>query len=272
MNWKKILIGKLSWKRLIKSLVLIYVFITFFAYIYADKLIFPYKQSSYTNNIKGLEFVKLKSKTNIATRFWKAENEKSLIIYFHGNYLDLGYLDDSAKLLIDLGYSVLAMDYRGYGLSQGEASENNVYKDAQSIYDFALKKGYTEKNIIIVGRSIGTGVATELATLIKAKALVLISPLTSAYRVMTKYPIIAFDKFNNLNKINHINMPLFIVHGSADKIIPAWHSQVLFEKYRGKKQRILVQGAGHNDIWNDAEKLFLPQFAAFVESLSGSSD
>ena len=264
MNWKKILIGTFSLRRMINSLIIIYVLITVFAHFYADRLIFPYKHSSYDENLPGLQLIKSKSKIEIATRFWKAKNEKALILYFHGNYLDLGHLDDIAEALNNRGYSVLAMDYRGYGLSQGSASENNAYTDAQRVYDFALSKGYTEKTIIIFGRSIGTGVATELATKNKAIALVLISPLTSAYRVMTKYPIIAFDKFNNLSKINHIGMPLFIVHGNADEIIPSWHSQLLFEKYIGQKKRIVVKGARHNDIW-EADDQFIQQLDGFIQ-------
>ncbi|MCF6288353.1 MAG: alpha/beta hydrolase [Proteobacteria bacterium] len=237
---------------------------TILAHFYAKKLIFPYQQSSYSANISGLLFVKATDGTKIATRFWKASDEKALILYFHGNYMDIGHLDEIAIKLNHHNYSVLAMDYRGYGLSEGKVNESNSYSDAQSVYAYAIKQGYKSENIIILGRSIGAGIATELAVNNSVKALVLISPFTSTYRVMTTYPIFLFDKFNNLSKINKIDTPLFIVHGANDQVIPAWHSEKLVSKHQGKNKRILVQGAGHNDIWEVGDSRFLVQFEKFI--------
>jgi alpha-beta hydrolase superfamily lysophospholipase len=266
MSWKIFLIGTLNWKRLFRSLLLIYIIIIIFAYFYAEKLIFPYHQSSYDNNRPGLDFLKSEDGIKIATRFWKADNEKFIIIYFHGNYMDTGHLDDIAEKLNSHMYSVLAMDYRGYGLSQGEVNEANSYTDAQMVYEHVLTLGYNPENIIILGRSVGSGIATELAVNNKAKTLVLISPFTSTYRVMTKYPILLFDKFNNLAKIKKINKPLFIIHGENDQIIPKWHSEKLIKKHQGKQQRILVKGAGHNDIWGDEYSDFINQLDNFLGS------
>lgn len=250
MDWKKIIIGDLTLKRLFRSFAIFYVGICIFAFFYAEKLIFPYNQSSYNNQITGLKIFKSKDDTDIASRFWKAENEKYLILYFHGNYLDLGDLDEVANIFNAQGYSILAMDYRGYGLSQGNATEKNSYEDSQTIYDEAIKSGYQADNLIILGRSVGSGIATELALKNKAKALILISPFASAFRVMTKIPLLPFDRFNNQAKISKIDEPLFIIHGQQDKIIPAWHSQNLYEKHKGKKLRHVIPQAGHNDIYS----------------------
>ena len=127
MNWKKTLFGSFSLKRLMTSVVLIYILTTLLAHFYAEKLIFPYHQSSYDEKVGGLKFLKAKDGTKIATRFWKADKEKALILYFHGNYMDMGHLDEIAEFLNDKAYSVLAMDYRGYGLSEGEVKESNTY-------------------------------------------------------------------------------------------------------------------------------------------------
>ena len=266
MNWKKIVIGTVSWKRLFSSLISVYILITILVYFYAEKLMFPYDQSSYNKSISGLKFLESEDGTKIAMRFWKADREKNIILYFHGNYIDIGQLDDIADKLNSRNYSVLAMDYRGYGQSEGDVNETNAYTDAQMLYDYTLSLGYNPENIIILGRSVGSGVATDLAVNNKAISLVLISPFTSAYRVMTKYPILLFDKFNNLAKINQINKPLFIVHGSNDQIIPKWHSKMLIKKHQGKQKRVLVDGAGHNDIWGYENTDFINQLDVFLEN------
>ncbi len=113
MHWKKALIGKLSFKRLIRSIVIIYCLANIMAYFYAEKLIFPYDQSSYTKKISGLQLLKSNDNTDIAIRHWQAIDEKHLVLYFHGNYLDIGHLDEIAAEFNSRGYSVLAMDYRG---------------------------------------------------------------------------------------------------------------------------------------------------------------
>ncbi len=258
--------GLLCSKRLILTLGFLYALVTVFAHFSSENLIFPYNQSSYGEDVSGLMILKAEDGTKIATRFWKANNEKALILYFHGNYMDIGYLDEIAEFLNQKNYSILAMDYRGYGLSQGEASEKNTYADAQMVYDYALENGYDSDNIIILGRSVGSGIATDLAVNNDAKSLVLISPFSSAYRVMTKYPIFLFDKFNNAAKIDKVQEPLFIVHGTNDLVIPAWHSQILIDKHKGQHKRLLIQGAGHNDIYNDEYQYFIDEIDAFLDS------
>ena len=266
MPKKKIILGTFSWKRLFVSSILIYIIMNVWIhYFISDGLMFPYNKTSYDDKLSGLKFIVADDGTKIATRFWKSSHEKNFILYFHGNYLDLGYLDDFAEKLNVNGYSVLAMDYRGYGLSQGNATEKNTYQDSQLLYEAALKMGYSSDKILIVGRSIGTGIATELALKNTSKALILISPFVSAYRVMTRIPLSPLDKFANLDKISHVTEPLFIIHGNKDTIIKPWHSELIFEQHKGLKQRFIVDGAGHNDILDyDLDRIF-HQFILFIE-------
>jgi fermentation-respiration switch protein FrsA (DUF1100 family) len=265
MNWRKIILGDFSLKRLFFSSMFIYALLTLSVHLYAAKLIFPYQQSSYNEALPGLSLVKTGDHHDLATRFWKADNENYLILYFHGNYLDLGHLDDIAEILNTKGYSVLAMDYRGYGLSTGEPTEDVIYDDAKTLLDLAHKMGYQDENVIVLGRSVGTGIATELALHAQFKLLVLISPYASTYRVMTTVPVLLFDKFNNLAKMPNIKIPLFIVHGSTDNIIAPWHSEELIQAHLGKKQRVLIDGAGHNDIWQFDPDTVFQELAHFID-------
>jgi hypothetical protein len=142
------------------------------------------------------------------------------------------------------------MDYRGYGLSTGSPSEANSYDDAEAVLQYAKEQlGYKEDQIIVWGRSLGGGVATELATRHALKGLVLESTFCTAFRTATKLPILPFDQFNNLQKMPSIEEPLFIIHGEKDEIIASWHSQKLLDAHQGKKARFIISSAGHNDVW-----------------------
>ena len=265
MDIKKIILGKFSWRRLFTSVALIYVILNVWIHFISDGLMFPYNQTSYDKKLTGLDYIISDDGTKIATRYWQSNNEKNLILYFHGNYLDLGYLDDFAVKLNGYGYSVLAMDYRGYGLSQGTVTEKNAYQDSQLLFDTSIKMGYSDDQILIVGRSIGTGIATDLALKNRSKALILISPFVSAYRIMTKVALLPFDKFANLEKISQVTQPLFIIHGSEDSIIQPWHSELIFENHKGLKQRYVVDGAGHNDILDFGLDEIIRRFDKFIE-------
>jgi alpha-beta hydrolase superfamily lysophospholipase len=259
--------GVSSWKRVFVSSFAIYIIMNIFIHFISDSMMFPYNQSSYNLNTPGLNFLTTEDSKKIDTRLWKAKDEKNLVLYFHGNYLDLGHLDEVAEDLNKQGYSVLAMDYRGYGLSDGRASEKNTYFDSELLYEYAQKLGYSAERIIIFGRSIGTGVATNLAANYKSKALILISPFVSAYRIMTNIPILPFDKFNNLAKLSKMNLPLFIVHGADDLVIKAWHSEMIFTQYEGLKYRLLIDGVGHNDILSSGLSGIIQQYESFIEGV-----
>lgn len=257
-------------KKLIGFCIVVVIFPLMLIGCVADRLIFPYSKCSYEPALTGLRFMESNDNLQIATRFWPAKNERGLILYFHGNGEDLGHLDSKAATFTQHNFSVLSMDYRGYGLSEGTPSEQHCYDDAQLLYEAAQKMGYSSEKIIIWGRSVGSGPATELALQQKAKTLVLESPFSSTFRVVTKVAILPFDRFDNLSKIDQIDEPLFILHGDADKVIPSWHSESLFEKHTGKKERHLIPQAGHNNLWDSAPNKLFERFEQFL--LKSESD
>ena len=264
MDIKKLLLGTFTWKRLVSSVLTIYVMVCALVFFFAERLIFPYHDSSYDQELLGLDFIQSSDGVRLATRHWPVENDQGMVLYFHGNYEDLGHLDDVALDFRQRGFSVLAMDYRGYGLSQGRATEQSVNDDAKLLYQKALSFGYGEQDIIIVGRSIGSGVATQLATHHSVKALFLISPFTSTFRVMTKKKVFPFDRFDSLAIINQINAPLFIGHGNVDQVIPFDHGLQLYQAHEGQKYMLLIKGVGHNDIWGKKSTELLDGFMSFM--------
>lgn len=247
--WRNLLLGELSWWRLLRALIFIYACILIVGCFFSDRLIFPYRQSSYGRDLPGLRFLRASDGAELATRFWKAPEEQFLVLHFHGNAEDLGHLDPIMEELLPRGYSVLGMDYRGYGLSPGTPTEERCYEDAESLYEEALRMGYKPSQIIVWGRSLGSGLAVHLAGRRAIRALVLESPFATAFRAATKWPIVPFDKFDNLKKIAAVEAPLFVLHGGADGIIPPWHSEKLYHRYQGLKERHVVPEAGHNDLW-----------------------
>jgi len=147
-----------------------------------------------------------------------------------------------------MGFSVFAYDYRGYGTSDGRASARNSYEDIEAAYGYLVERlGVPANRIIVMGRSIGGGPAIELATKNDVAGLICESCFVSAFRVLTRVPILPFDKFTNLNKIKKINCPVLIIHGQSDRIVPVWHGRKLFEAANEPKLCLWVDGAGHND-------------------------
>lgn len=159
------------------------------------------------------------------TRFYfKADTSKGLIFYLHGNAGSLKSWGEIAKTYTSLHYDLFILDYRGYGKSEGTiSSEAQLYKDVHVVYN-NLKTKYDENKIIVLGYSIGTGPATELAAANHPKLLILQAPYYSMTDLMKhNYPIIpAFllkYKFETNKNIRNCKMPIVIFHGDNDEVI-----------------------------------------------------
>lgn len=177
-----------------------------------------------------------------------------VILYFHGNAGNLGGWQFVSEDFNALGFSFMIIDYRGYGKSTGKISETGLYCDGEAAYDFLLQTGFTPENIIIYGRSIGTGVAVEIAAKHPCKGLILESPFSSLGELANEKLPLFFPSlylryhFNNIGKINRVSCPVIFLHGSADSLIPFSHSAKLFDRFSGKKKMISVDGGSHNDL------------------------
>jgi fermentation-respiration switch protein FrsA (DUF1100 family) len=178
-----------------------------------------------------------------------------VILYFHGNAGDLSGWQHISQDFTRLGYSILIIDYRGYGKSSGTITEQGLYKDGEAAYQFLVnEKGYAPEDIIIYGRSIGTGIAVELAARHETKGIILESPFTSLKKLANqKVPFLLpslFLKysFDNIGKINSLNSPVLFIHGAKDSLIPVSHTEKLFTAFHGEKEKIIIPGGGHNDL------------------------
>jgi pimeloyl-ACP methyl ester carboxylesterase len=170
------------------------------------------------------------------------------ILYIHGNATDLGGARPLMAQWVGLGFNAFAYDYRGYGTSDGHPSEQNAYQDAEAAYAYLTQTlKIPPSRIILYGRSVGSGSATELASRYPVAGLILESAFTSAFRVVVPFPILPFDKFANQAKLPKVRCPILVMHGRADEIVPFSHGQALYETATTPKLSLWVEGAGHND-------------------------
>jgi fermentation-respiration switch protein FrsA (DUF1100 family) len=195
------------------------------------------------------------------------------VIDFHGN---AGNLGDRVYLYARwhrLGLSVYAADYRGYGRSSGTPSEDGFYRDARAAWnDLTRDLGVSATRVVIAGRSLGSGPATQLATEVRPAGLVLESPMTSIPAMArVAYPFLPVSflvrtRFDNLGKIASVACPLMIIHAADDEIIPPWMGRRLFETAREPKQWVSLPG-NHNDFDDVSSEAYESAWRAFIRSL-----
>jgi abhydrolase domain-containing protein 17 len=265
---KKLLIGDLTWKRMLKSLIFIYAFFAIYIYFRADSMIFLPQPSSYQDNQDILKLKNTDNK-NISAIYLQNKQAKYTILYAHGNGEDLGDIKPHLQKIRDLGFSVFAYDYRGYGTSEGTPTETTAYQDIDTAYNYLTQKlNIPPQQIIVFGRSVGGGSAVDLAAKKPVAGLIVESSFTSIFRVVVPVPILPFDKFTNLNKIKKVKCPVLIIHGKIDEIIPFTHGEKLFAAVSSPKLSLWVDKASHNDLSSIAGEKYweiLKKFGDLVE-------
>ncbi|MEL6494113.1 MAG: alpha/beta fold hydrolase [Cyanobacteria bacterium J06623_7] len=204
---------------------------------------------------------------------WWIEGEKAAapaLLYFHGNGSNNGDLTELATIFHQLGLSVLLIDYRGYGRSSPVfPNETRVYEDAAAAWKYLLQvQQLKPEQIFVYGHSLGGAIAIELATeypqmagLIVEGTFTSIADMASLMPGIKLFPLpwLVTQRFDNLAKIDSLEVPILIFHGTADGVIPVGMSHQLFAAAREPKQLSIVKDAGHNN---------LPEFAARQYSLT----
>ena len=245
---QKLLVGEFSPMRLLRSALFIYVVVCAYAFFFSDRTIFQPQPSSYRDTSA---IIKLDSAENVKISALYLPNPEAshTILYSHGNAEDLGDIQPILNKLQALGFAVFAYDYRGYGTSRGKPSERGTYEDINAAYEYLTRQlGIPPSRIIAYGRSVGGGPAIDLASRKPVAGLVVESTFVTAFRVMTRIPLLPFDKFVNIDKIRKVRCPVLVIHGTADRVIPFEHGQKLYETANEPKRFLRVEGAGHNDL------------------------
>lgn len=193
--------------------------------------------------------------------FIPAKDSKAVILYNHGNAGNICHRLGIIQMMNKMGVDVFIYDYRGFGKSQGRATEKGTYLDARAAYDYLVSRSdYAGKNIILYGESIGGAVAIDLALDKKIAALITEAAFTSAKDVakdVYKFiPVWLFMsiKYDSISKIDKIAVPKLIIHSRDDEIISFSQGQRLFEKAKPPKEFLEMRGGHNYAIIQDQEK------------------
>jgi alpha-beta hydrolase superfamily lysophospholipase len=254
------------WKLAAVGAVL-YVMLGVWAHYVSLRMLFPRPPARYERTAEHF-FLTTPDGVKINARFRANPSAKHTILFCHGNGEDLGsvstYLEDYHKQ----GYSILSWEYRGYGHSGGEPDEPSTYADAEMMLNWLKQRGVPLRSVVLYGYSLGGGPATELARRHEVGGLVLEAAFVSAYRVMTRWPLVYGDKFKNLAKLEEVKCPVLVLHGTADEMIPLWHGERLFAAAREPKMKLFISGATHGGVVDTAKDKYWTTLRCFAESLS----
>ena len=257
-SWKKWIFGSLSWKRLLGSLVFVYLCLLMVAVFFADRFIFLPPESTYVRDLDRLEV--LTGPPELPLLHYEARGNYPTIIWSHGNAEDLGGVTNIMDALSDMGFGVVAYEYPGYGLSEGKPTEDSVNAAALQAYQYVREElGVPPGKIVLCGQSVGSGPTLWLASQVPHVRVILIAPFMSAFRTATRIPLFPGDRFENHKRIGEVSSPLLIIHGTEDRVISFSHGKKLFKLSPSRSKFFFpVEGAGHNNLYKSfSEKIFL---------------
>jgi fermentation-respiration switch protein FrsA (DUF1100 family) len=181
------------------------------------------------------------------------KGDKPVVLYFHGNGGSLASRANRFKSFTADGTGLVALSYRGYGGSTGSPTEAGLIADAQAAYAFTAAR-YPAERIAVWGESLGTGVAVALAASQRISRLILESPFTSAADVGAKVywflpvQLLMKDAFRSDERIGKITVPILILHGTADTVVPFSFGQKLFALANEPKRLVRLEGGGHSNL------------------------
>jgi abhydrolase domain-containing protein 17 len=236
--------------RLAVAALILYGGIALAAYVYAERVLFQPPPASYTGALVPFTRLPVAVGETLAVLYLPNPAADYTILYSHGNAEDLGFILPVLEELRQAGFAVVAYDYRGYGQSSGQRpTVRGTVRDIEAVYRYATGDlGIPPDRLIAHGRSLGSGPTLVLASRQPVAAVVLESAFVSVYRVITRYRVLPFDRFDNLRRVRRLEVPLLVIHGTEDGVIPVWHGRRLYEAAPGPKRAVWVDGAGHNDL------------------------
>ena len=244
-------------RKLLFILVVIYLVAGILLYFFQDLLLFhpvpkkfnePYE---FAQSFEELNYVVGNRNLNII-KFKATGETKGIVIFYHGNMKNVEHYKKYPEFFTSKNYEVWMPDYPGFGKSTGERTEENFYLDARMVYDSAIKNHNTE-NIIIYGKSIGTGVASYLASVKPCNRLILETPYYSmdalAESFVPFYPVskMARYSFPIYEYLKSTDAAVTIFHGSNDEVVPFSHSQRL-KKENDHLELIRIEKGRHNNL------------------------
>ena len=256
----------------IKVIVLLLSILLVLTYSFQRQLIyFPNPQKPLLIDFEAgdMKDVSLHTKDNLTLNSWykPAATNKPTVLFLHGNGGNIGYRMPIARQFINAGFGVLLLEYRGYGGNKGHPTEQGLYEDGETALHFLEQQGVSPAKLALYGESLGSGVATKLATKNSYCALILQSPFTSltdtAHYHYPWLPLKPWDQYNSLDRIKSIHSPLLIMHGTDDHLVPYEEGLTLFNAGLQPKKMLTYKGYDHNNL--PAANGFYHEIVGFIQ-------
>jgi len=265
---------------LIILIIIIYLIICLGLFFFQNRLIFfPSHLMENTPKDYGLNYQEIilnfPNQDTLSGWWIPNQNSKKVLLYLHGNGENISTNLTQAYPFYQLGLSLFLIDYRSYGNSKGKfPTEKQVYEDAQKAWHYlTIEKQISPDQIIVFGHSLGGAIAIELATRHpEISALIIEGSFTSlidmanyqGYGKFFPIKLLINQKFNSLEKVKTLKMPILFTHGTADDIIPDQMSRKLYDQAQGKKELLLIPEGNHHDIFKMDEKTYLATVKKFI--------
>ena len=261
---------------LFQIIIFVYIFVLIFLYFYQRNLMYHPDENNYSGDqiSVNIENVKIVTDDEIELLGWyhKKDLEKyKTILFFHGNAGSLENRIHKLNHFQEMNVNFLIIAWRGFSGNNGTPSEKGLYEDGKSAINWLLDKGVKEENIVIYGESLGTGVATHLSQNKNFAGVILETPFTSMIdAAKTFYPFIPVglllkDKFENKAKIKNINVPILIMHGEADQIVPFFMGKEIYEIANKPKYSYFTN---HDNHMMEYDKNLVKALNSFLKSLN----
>jgi len=244
---------------------------------------FPMRAHDATPVGLGLAHEELALRTEDGVRlhgwFLPVEGSRLSLLVCHGNAGNVSHRLDRALLLQSrLKLDVLLFDYRGYGASEGSPYEEGTYRDARAAYRWLVARGIGPERVVLFGESLGSAVALQVAVEVEARALVLESPFASipemaraVYPFLPVWPFVR-TRYDNVAKVGRLRMPLLVLHGDRDEVVPFTQGRRVFDAAPEPKTFFAIPGASHNDTYLVGGEAYWQALRAFLEGLSDQEE
>lgn len=255
-----------------------FIVLCLFLYLRQDRLLFyPQPNSPELRQAWRSQRVEITSGEHVLEGWWAngaRPDSNIVVLYFGGNAEDVLGMARAAGLLPCK--RLLVVNYRGYGGTKGRPSQQALYEDALAIYDYAIDAGQADpSDVVVMGRSLGSGVATMLAARRKVRAAVLITPYDSMLAVASHhyswFPVTHLLKhpFPSVDFARQVHVPGLFLIAKEDSIIPPSHAHALASAWSGPKFVHVFENVGHNDI--DFHPQYQPTLDAFLNEIASDS-
>jgi uncharacterized protein len=260
--FKKSMIKMNYFTLILLTFLAFYFFLLISTYLFQRQLLYhPSENNYYGDKISvSIEKVKITTKDQIELISWhhnKNINNYKTILFLHGNAGTLQNRIHKINHFENMNINFLIVAWRGFSGNKGKPTEEGLYEDAKSAIRWLKNKGVKEKNIIIYGESLGTGIATEISQNKNFAGIILESPFTSMVDAgKDKYPylpvkLLLKDKYESVKKIKNIKIPILIMHGKLDKIVPFHMGEKMYQRANDPKYTYFTEYDDHMMEYND---------------------